>query len=551
MSVTKSFLVLVSIVLLTVNAGCAKKSSKRAGPAPAPSGSATPPADDGNQHDGDEQTTQAPPVGTPVGDNNMDDGDGDDMTLIGQEQPPTQPVKPIDTTTTDTDTDNKVTLTNGDGIDEILTHPDVVNTDGPSRNQECGTAYRRHSEQWFPGLPYPPAQQRICTGGKIGEVSNENLMKCDPGTGHVFTDSRQDALMALAVERFNKIPSALQIGSRELADSIRDLKVSADIYKTGKVKVQFAIATGPDKYETFTLKGTLQNWRGKNRADVNLAKVKKAGLTFSGVLTCADLHIGCKNSIVRVQQHGRSGKVKRAAYIVHRWGDAHVTISDKDLNHYNQIDSDNYRAFAKYMSNTANNNCLVILGEVQNGNRQMPECAQRRLLAQCGRKQWDSNAAKFFDFRSFAVAYGRSGFEFAIIDQDGLYDFEAQSEPRLRIRGPLVASNALPTWGRPLNVDGTHSSGISNVALVSNDGGGNLNLQVDFKGQSKSYTRVSVTTLIEDNRYSAEGMVQDAGQMPGLEDSQCELTEVTEEPLETPEAPVEPPVEQFPKADQG
>jgi hypothetical protein len=550
MSLTKAILVLVSFALLTANVGCAKKSSKRVSAAPAPQGSSTP--TDGGL-DGDEPTgdQQAPPVGTPVGDNNMDDGDGSDMTPIDQGA-----IKPIDNEpTTAENPDGKVTLTQGDGLDEVINHPDVTNVDqGPSRNQECGTAYRRHSEQWFPGLPYPPAQKRICTGGKIGEVSDDNLMKCDPGTGYVFTDSRQDALMALAVDRFNKIPNALQHGSRELAESLRDFKVSADIYKTGKVKLQFAIATGKDKYETFTLKGTMSNWRGKDRTDVTLGKVKKAGMTFSAVLTCADLQIGCQNAIVRLQQHGRSGKVKRAAYIVHRWGDAHVTISDKDLKHYNQIESDNYRAFAKYMSNTANNNCLVILGEVQNGTRQMPECAQRRLLAQCGRKQWESNAAKVFDFRSWAAAYGRSGFEFAMIDQGGLYDFEAQSEPRLRIRGPLIASNSLPVWGRPLNVDGSAAAGISNVALVSNDGGGNLNLQVDFKGQTKSYTRVSITTLIEDNRYSSEGMVHGAGQMPGLDESQCELVEEappTEGLPKPPQDPVEPPVEQKTQADMG
>ncbi len=280
-------------------------------------------------------------------------------------------------------------------------------------------------------------------------------------------------------------------------------------------------------------------------------------MTFSAVVTCADLHIGCQNAVIRLQQHGQSGRVRRAAYIVHRWGDAHVTISDKDLNHYNQIENSNYRQFAQYLSNTANNACLAILASVQSGARQMPECAQRRLIAQCGRKQWRTPGAKVFDFRSWAVAYGRSGFEFAMIDQNTSQDLEAAGEPRLRVRGPLIASNQLPMWNRPLNVQGYGAEGIENVALVSNDGGGNLNLQVDFKGQTKTYTRVSITTLIEDTRFNVQQMVEGATQMPELDGSQCELTEEAppaspvEPPTGTVVPPVEPGVEQHSEGDLG
>lgn len=513
-ALTKVTLVLVSCAFLTSTAGCSKKGSKgsRATAPTAAQGPQGPVDGDENEFDGDEQ------VGS--------QGDVPGVDGVGG---------------TDVVSD--------DGLDEIINHPDVTEWEKGGRNKECGTAYRRKSNEWYPGLPNPPSEQRICTGGKLGEVTQEQLFSCQPGNGHIFTDSRKDGLMAMAVERFNRIPEAAQKGSRELSEKIRDFKVYADIYKTGAVKVQFALLVGNEKYETFTLKGRMREWRGKTRTDVNLDKVKKAGLSFSGVLTCADLHMGCQNSIIRLQQHGRGKQVKRVAYIVHRNGDAHVTISDKDLNKFNQIENRNYREFAEFLSNTANNSCLAILGQVQSGVRQMPECAQRRLLAQCGRKQWQTPAAKYFNFRGWAVAYGRAGFEFEMVDQGGLSDFENRDYVRLTIRGPLVASDALPTWGRPLKLEGFGADGIENVALVSNDGAGNLNLQVDFKGQTKTYTRVSVTTLIEDTRYNADQIVQDAGQMPELDGSQFELD--GEEPVEKPEDVLRPPVEQFSEGDLG
>ena len=108
-------------------------------------------------------------------------------------------------------------------------------------------------------------------------MTQEQLFSCNPGKGYIFTDSRKDGLMAMAVERFNRIPEGAQAGSRELSEKIRDFKVSADIYKTGDVKVQFALLVGAEKYETFTLKGRMRNWRGKTRVDVDLNKVEKAG----------------------------------------------------------------------------------------------------------------------------------------------------------------------------------------------------------------------------------------------------------------------------------
>ena len=209
-----------------------------------------------------------------------------------------------------------------------------------------------------------------------------------------------------------------------------------------------------------------------------------------------------------------------------------------------------YREFAQLLANTSNNACLSILAAVESGERQLPTCAQRRLLAQCSGLRYRNPALKSLDFRSWAVAYGRSGFEFAMFDQSqaGLYDFTSSAAARLSVRGPLVISDQIPVWDRPLRVDGVMASGIERAILVGNDGGGNLNLQVEFKGEPKSVTRVSLTTLIEDTRFNSERMVGQAAGMPGVE---MDDDSDTDGNAPMPGEPVEPPVEHIPEGDLG
>jgi hypothetical protein len=47
--------------------------------------------------------------------------------------------------------------------------------------------------------------------------------------------------------------------------------------------------------------------------------------------------------------------------------------------------------------------------------------------------------------------------------------------------------------------------GIKSAHLIANDGGGNLNLQLVFKGEPNSQTRISLTTLFEPTRNELQG----------------------------------------------
>lgn len=400
-------------------------------------------------------------------------------------------------------------------------------------DRSCGAAKQRNSQDWFPGLPYEPSQTVICTGHKKGNVSDAEMSVCDPGRGYLYTDSRQDDLMSRAVKLSNRLPDRIQAASRQFARAIGNIKLHVDLKNSKRVKLLVAVERRDGEYDQFVLQGRLGE--RLNRISVN-------GRKFSGVVVCGDRR-ACQNALIRIEELGSGNRVKRAAYVVHRWGDAHVTISDKDLKRFHSIENENHAALAELLSNTAVNTCLAVLEDVRSGARPMPRCAVERLQSICGGKRPRSPSAEAFDFRSWAVAYGRSGFDFALLDQGapyGLYDFTDQQAQVLSIGGALVISNKRPMLDKPLLVDGFFADRIKNVWLMTNDGGGNLNLQVEFAGKPQSQTRVSLTTLIADSEFR--------GDMPSLSERDIDDGRLPEPPAE----PTAPPEEEYdPAADLG
>ncbi len=391
---------------------------------------------------------------------------------------------------------------NGEPVIEARPEPSEAN--GVSRNSQCGTAYRRNTEQWAPGLPNAPSPVKICTGGTVKKAEEGQAFTCENNPDLVFTDARQDGLMAHAVEQANRVPKFMDQGSRELARRIREVKIDAGA-SSREVRAQVQILVAEKEYEKFDFRGVMQN----GAAGIRMIPLNSPrGLKFNAVLTCVGIDGSCDNVIFRLQQLTRTGKVGRIAYIVIRSGDAHVTISERDRIGYRTIENKEHAQFAEFLSNTTYNTCVSVMREVVNGQRQLPTCAYQRMKAICGKRaQFKRPAAEAFEFRSWAVAYGRSGFEFEMVDRE---------TPRFVVKGPLVAGNATPIWPRALNVHGAFASSIDRAILVANDGGGNLNLQIDFKGGSNAHTRISVTTLIEDVRNNPEATMARARQMPAL-----------------------------------
>jgi hypothetical protein len=407
--------------------------------------------------------------------------------------------------------------------------------DGGNHNAECGTAYRANNDMWYPGLPFPPSQVRICTGHGGGQVSEEEMYKCEAGNGYVYTDARQDGLMALVAQNYRKLPAYLDVPSRRLSRRIQDVKVQSNLLKVGSVNVTVALfagkdANGKNRYNHVRLAGSIKK---SGRAKLHAA----GNANYEGELTCADVSGTCDNAILRldhvisreteVLRPAKTGKNKKnatlkkrirkragvgaIAFIVIRNGDAHVTMSEAERRGYRSLNNRAHQLFAQIMSNTVNNTCLNILSDLKEGRRKIPRCAYQRLQQECARSSYHQPAAAEFNLRTWAVVHGRSGFEFSMMNDSG--------DAKLSVRGPLVATNAKPMWSRPLKIKGPMAAGIENAFLVANDGGGNLNLQLDFNGQYKAQSRINVTSISHDVRFGASADEVSQAQVPEVETS--------------------------------
>jgi hypothetical protein len=337
-----------------------------------------------------------------------------------------------------------------------------------------------------------------------------------------FTDARQDGLFNVAVDRANALPKEVLRGNQDFAKQIRDVKVSLDMNRTREVKVRVVYMHRMAR-AAIELRGVMEKSASVMLAQVPVAGAPKDAQNFSGVLTCADAEKGCKNILLRLDLKGKAGKVARTAFIVHRWSDAHITLAESDRSQFARIPNQNQSVFAEYLSNTINNGCLSVLADVKSGKRHLPQCAVERLQAKCGGEDVKKPAARAFGLRSWAVAYGRSGFEFMATNAhayDGVADFDMKRTPYLTVSGPLVYGKGTPAYTHPLLVTGA-VKGVNEVHLMNNDGGGNLNLQFDFAGQSDSRSRVSVSSMLPSESY-AQAVVNSAKTMPNLSQQDIE-----------------------------
>ncbi len=117
---------------------------------------------------------------------------------------------------------------------------------------------------------------------------------------------------------------------------------------------------------------------------------------------------------------------------------------------------------------------------------------------------------------------------------DGVSDYDLKRTAYLMVRGPLVSSAGSPVYKHPLAVTG-NMRGISDVYLMNNDGGGNLNLQFDFLGTQNAHSRVSVSSLLPNTAY-AKTVVETAQQMPQVQQQEVadQQDSVGEEPIPEP-----------------
>ena len=350
---------------------------------------------------------------------------------------------------------------------------------------QCGEAYEKDSETWFPGLPYAPLEEPLLTGGR---TKSENVL---------FTDSRRDGLMAVLVEHSKKLPSEVKEKSRKLAMRIFGLDVKTN---DGKANVQIDLLAEVEgqPHEKIQLSGRLGD--GGQRRDLVQQKNGKAmnKPDYSGAMICADQDGGCKNIVVELHRLNSKGQKTRMVFMVYRTGEAHISMSEETRHDFKSFTNKEEKRMAEYLSNTAHNSCLYIVDSIESGARAMPDCAYQRLLDECGQSRGTKVPyARNFILRSWAVAFGRSAFDLTLT---------SGAQDRITIGGPLVTNIDGSSIGQELQVSGKskYYANPTKVQLLANDGGGAMNLNIQFKGQPKAEMRINITSLLADTRYTAD-----------------------------------------------
>ncbi len=351
---------------------------------------------------------------------------------------------------------------------------------------------------WFPGLPDFPAGH---PNSKLTKVFTGGISDDD----YRFTDGKSDSVMAFLVNRFNQVIDHGQpfefgdgvefdesIGeeSKKLANRIMNVQVTTDTYSTSRLKVVISLVDGSTAQPVdILLMGNIDANRKAMLVQTQIPEDK--GLQFRGLAECLDRDGGCQNVRITLAQE-KNGKYCRIAYLVHRSGDAHITMSESDRLHYSANLNINHQRLAEYIGNTAYNACLV-----NKRRTDLPNRITQHLLGYCG----DSThkklpAAKTIGYETWAVAYGASGFSINLADEAHWTGYDPGYQTT--IKGPLVhASNKNPIFSKDLRVyGGTLSRYIKSAHLVNNDGAGNINLVIRTNGPDESEMRISVTSMI-------------------------------------------------------
>lgn len=385
---------------------------------------------------------------------------------------------------------------------------EIIEKDKSYGNAESPSSGERFGEfgvvlfddpMWYPGLPAYPAghSQSILSTIYTGGVSDNK---------YAFTDGKSDGLMAYAIENFKKIGTGKTIGggyypdvkerSLELAGKISDVKLDIDAYTTASVRLEIEFVDGNASTPVKTLfEGKLDGNRVSNLKQINIKGDKD--LKFSAILFCADQDGGCQNAVIQVWQT-KQNKICRMAYIVHRFGDAHLTMSESDRLHYLGSENTNHQRLSEYLSNTAYNSCVV------NSKRtDIPNRLKQHLLAYCDEGYKKLPAAKTIGYKTWAAAKGASGFRLIFSDEAHWTGYDQKGGTA--ICGPLVkANNKNPIYSKKLAMGGTLGAYIKSAHLVNNDGGGNINLLLrthDQPGVSGTEIRISVTSMIRNTVY--------------------------------------------------
>lgn len=368
-------------------------------------------------------------------------------------------------------------------LNEVRQQEDIEDVDPTilGEPQKCGAAYKRAEAEWFPGILYPPAQQPILTGG----VSPR---------GFKYTDSYDDSLMAILADKYESLTNrtdCLKDASRELSARIAGVYLTTDVKATGISNLTIELYDGSKKGKAKSQKrkiainftGQLNGKMTADRANVKMVQTNKVGnLRFEAKLMCMDQDSGCQTTVIYLKQLTKNGEVCRIALIAYRHGNAHITMNEQDWEYASVLMNKNKDRMAQFIANTSTVQCAQTLREVEMGQRpNMPTCAVERMRYKCEKRRIKGDFAKVAGLKTWSVLYGAARFTLYLDDV-------------LTINGPLVSGPARPIYDTYLPVKG---KGVSYVSLRNNDGAGQLNFELGFKGKPEAKMYFSVSSIFK------------------------------------------------------
>lgn len=382
-------------------------------------------------------------------------------------QPDTNDQPPVSATDTPTNSDTTIV-----SVGVAPSTDSALNQFAAISPEQAGVT-RADDPQWMPGLPHDPAAKPVVTFGTRGD-------------GASYTDGKLDSVMSVLWNDYNSNPDLLK-GNEEIASQIRDVHIVGS--QNGDVTA-YTLAVNVDEDGNWTQLvfhgtrdvGTIKAALHKAKAEkTSKSKSQRKGLAHKAAASrtfvlafdtksksqaplkykyratahCSDKSfLTCDNVALEVKRydlHAKRGtKPLAVAFIVHRQGSAIVTFDMKD-----QGSSAARQAFDQFLAASGKNALM----------------------------------------QTWAVAGGPSKYEVIL---------GADKDPNdLYFKKALVISGQLVTVSdkseEPANVtDGSKDARDAwfkdkRMQLVSNDGGGDLNLKVSFSDANES-ERISVSS---------------------------------------------------------
>lgn len=338
-----------------------------------------------------------------------------------------------------------------------------------------------------PSNPNPPAPYCRLLSPIDPQVRDSNITGA-AAKGAPFTDGKDDSTLNYLKALIDGISDPTLKGeSQKFSRSINNVFVGVNVY-TRNVSARVGILTGKDQIMV-RLNGTLNSQNAAQLTQVSLDRPDLVAGKFTATLWCIDENPNtCQNTIIMLEQISSDGKPCKRAYIVNRFGDAHLVVAPQDLKRYCSSNNPNFYAFGLAVDNTV---------------------AETQEFCQTGRSQERLPSFHSIGIQTWAVAAGPSFLALTLKSKSRtvrdvltlsgflLADFTEQSPQTFAAVGyGENVANGQPTSPSPNNLVNT----LSSVSLLENSGKGDLQVNLTFKGSPAQQLQLVFRTLVYETR---------------------------------------------------